>query len=81
MPICVFNMFLVGVGLDQGCPLSQILFVILMDRISSPRKLSGAVSGDLRIASLLSVDDIVLFTSSGCDLQHVVGWFETMVLC
>jgi len=46
--------FSVGVGLHQGCPLSQILFVIFMDRIS--RRIRGEESvrfGDLRIASLL----------------------------
>ena len=91
-------MFSVGVGRHQGCPLSPILFVIFMDRIS---RLSwgekGVWFGDLRIASLLFADDVVLLASSHRDLQHELGRFaaeceavgmrvstsksEAMVLC
>ncbi len=91
------NMFSVGVGL-LDCPLSQILFVIFMDRISRPSRWEESVwFGDLRIASLLFADDVVLFASPDRDLQHTLGWFaaewqavgmrvstyksEAMVLC
>lgn len=63
--------FPVGVGLRQGCALSPILFVIFMDRISRrSRGGEGLQFGDLRIASLLFADDVVLMASSACDLQH-----------
>lgn len=85
-----------GVILLQGCPLSQILFVILMDRIS--RHSQGVESvqyGNLKIVSLLFADDVVLFASMLHDLQHTLGWLaavckavkfrvstsEAMVLC
>jgi len=90
--------FSVGIGLRQGCPLSPILFVIFMDRIA--RRSRGVESvrfGDLRVASLLFADDVVLLATSDRELQHALGWFaaeceavgmrvstsnsEAMVLC
>uniref|UniRef100_A0A8C2ZPF1 Reverse transcriptase domain-containing protein n=1 Tax=Cyclopterus lumpus TaxID=8103 RepID=A0A8C2ZPF1_CYCLU len=68
--------FPVGVGLRQGCPLSPVLFVTFMDRIS--RRSQGAERirfGSLGIASLLFADDVVLFASSDRDLQHSLGRF------
>ncbi|XP_075957732.1 E3 ubiquitin-protein ligase CBL-B-B isoform X1 [Anarhichas minor] len=68
--------FLVGVGLRQGCPLSPVLFVTFMDRIS--RRSLGAENvrfGGLGIASVLFVDDVVLLASSDHDLQHSLGRF------
>lgn len=64
------NSFPVRVGLRQGCPLSPILFITFMDRISR-RSLGveGVRFGDLRIKSLLFADDVVLLASSGRDLQ------------
>ena len=90
--------FSVGVGLRQGCPLSPILFVIFMDRISRRSRGEESVRfGDLRIASLLFADDVVLLATSDRDLQHALGRFaaeceavgmrvstsksEAMVLC
>ncbi|WP_411913715.1 RNA-directed DNA polymerase [Vibrio sp. Y159] len=68
--------FSVGVGLHQGCPLSPILFVIFTDRISRrSRGEEGVRFGDLRIASLLFADDVVLLASSHRDLQHALGRF------
>nr|XP_049618290.1 E3 SUMO-protein ligase PIAS2 isoform X1 [Syngnathus scovelli]XP_049618292.1 E3 SUMO-protein ligase PIAS2 isoform X1 [Syngnathus scovelli]XP_049618293.1 E3 SUMO-protein ligase PIAS2 isoform X1 [Syngnathus scovelli] len=62
--------FPVRVGLRQGCPLSPILFIIFMDRISRrSRGVEGVRFGDLSIASLLFADDVVLLASSGRDLQ------------
>ena len=63
-------MFPVRVGLRQGCPLSPILFMNFMDRISRcSQGIEGVRFGDLRIGSLLFADDVVLVASSGRDLQ------------
>ena len=62
--------FPVRVGLRQGCPLSPILFITFMDRISRcSQGVEGIRFGGLRIASLLFADDVVLLASSGRDLQ------------
>ncbi|KAK0132165.1 Retrovirus-related Pol polyprotein from type-1 retrotransposable element R2 [Merluccius polli] len=66
----------VGVGLRQGCPLSPILFVIFMDKISRRSRGEENVRfGNLRIASLLFADDVILLASSDRDLQHALGRF------
>ncbi|KAK0152855.1 LINE-1 reverse transcriptase [Merluccius polli] len=64
------DLFPVRVGLRQGCPLSPILFIIFMDRISRHSQgVEGVRFGDLRIGSLLFADDVVLLASSDRDLQ------------
>ena len=69
-PHCKSDAFPVRVGLRQGCPLSPILFIIFMDRISRRSQgVEGVRLGDLRIGSLLFADDVVLLASSGRDLQ------------
>ena len=65
-----WDLFPVRVGLRQGCPLSPILFIIFMDRISRRSQgVEGVRFGDLRIGSLLFADDVVLLASSDRDLQ------------
>ncbi|GAA6106566.1 receptor-type tyrosine-protein phosphatase F-like, partial [Tachysurus ichikawai] len=63
-------------GLRQGCPLSPVLFITYMDRISR-RSLGpeGVRFGDHRILSLLFADDVVLLASSNQDLQRALGRF------
>jgi len=68
--------FSVGVGLRQGCPLSPILFVIFMERISRHNRGEESVRfGDIRFASLLFADDVILWATSDRDLQHALGRF------
>lgn len=48
-----------GIGLCQGCPLSQILLLIFMDRISRHSLVEECFHlGGLRILSLLFADDV-----------------------
>uniref|UniRef100_A0A8C6P9E0 Reverse transcriptase domain-containing protein n=1 Tax=Nothobranchius furzeri TaxID=105023 RepID=A0A8C6P9E0_NOTFU len=62
--------FPVRVGLRQGCPLSPILFITFMNKISRRSQgVEGFCFGGLRIRSLLFADDVVLLASSECDLQ------------
>ena len=70
------DLFPVRVGLRQGCPLSPILFIIFMDRISRHSQgVEGVRFGDLRIRSLLFADDVVLLASSDRDLQLSLDQF------
>lgn len=69
------DMFPVHVGLCQGCPLSRILFIIFMDRISSSRQgAEGVIFGGCKI-SLLFADNVVLLASSNQDLQRALERF------
>ncbi|KAK3517717.1 hypothetical protein QTP70_016386 [Hemibagrus guttatus] len=71
---CKSDLFPVHVGLRQGCPLSPVLFIVFMDRISRRSQgLEGVRFGDHRISSLIFADDVVLLVSSGLDLQHALG--------
>ncbi|KAI3368153.1 hypothetical protein L3Q82_007881 [Scortum barcoo] len=70
------DLFLVHVGLLQGCPLSPVLFITFMDRISRRSQgPEGVQFGNHRISSLLFADDVVLLASSSQDLQHVLERF------
>ncbi|KAI3376714.1 hypothetical protein L3Q82_017138 [Scortum barcoo] len=67
------DLFPVHVGLRQGCPLSPVLFIIFMDRISRRSQgPEGVRFGNHRISSLLFADDVVLLASSSQDLQRHV---------
>ncbi|KAJ0033836.1 hypothetical protein NQD34_000943 [Periophthalmus magnuspinnatus] len=70
------DLFPVHVGLRQGCPLSPVLFIICMDRISRcSQGPEGVWFGNHRISSLLFADDDVLMASSSQDLQQALGQF------
>ncbi|KAK3544079.1 hypothetical protein QTP86_001145, partial [Hemibagrus guttatus] len=73
---CKSDLFPVHVGLRQGCPLSPVLFIVFIDRISRrSQELEGVWFGDHRISSQIFADDVVLLASSGLDLQHALGHF------
>ncbi|KAK3531015.1 hypothetical protein QTP70_007862 [Hemibagrus guttatus] len=73
---CKSDLFPVYVGLQQGCPLSPVLFIVFMDRISRRSQgLEGVRFGDHRISSLLFANYVVLLAPSSLDLQHVLGHF------
>ncbi|KAK3532843.1 hypothetical protein QTP70_000267 [Hemibagrus guttatus] len=66
---CKSDLFTVHVGLQQGCPLSPVLFIVFMDRISRRSQgLEGVRFGDHRISSLIFADDVVLLAPSSLDL-------------
>ena len=70
------DLFPVGVGLRQGCPLSPVLFIVFMDRISRRSRVGEGVEfGGGRITSLLFADDVVLLAASNRDLQLSLGRF------
>ncbi|TWW81341.1 R2 Retrovirus-related Pol polyprotein from type I retrotransposable element [Takifugu flavidus] len=66
---CKSDSFPVRVGLRQGCPLSPVLFINFMDRISRrSRGVEGVEFGGRKISSLLFADDVVLLLPSSRDL-------------
>ncbi|KAK3520909.1 hypothetical protein QTP86_002418, partial [Hemibagrus guttatus] len=72
---CKSDLFPVHVGLRQGCPLSPVLFIVFMDRISRRSQgLDGVRFGDHRFSSLIFAD-VVLLAPSSLDLQHALGRF------
>ncbi|TWW68274.1 R2DM Retrovirus-related Pol polyprotein from type II retrotransposable element [Takifugu flavidus] len=75
---CKSDSFPVRVGLRQGCPLSPVLFITFMDRISRrSRGVEGVEFGGRKISSLLFADDVVLLAPSNRDLQQMLGRFAT----
>ncbi|KAK3528527.1 hypothetical protein QTP70_001730 [Hemibagrus guttatus] len=73
---CKSDLLPVHVGLQQGCPLSPVLFIVFMDRISRRSQgLEGVRFGNHRISSLIFADDVVLLAPSSLDLQHALGHF------
>ncbi|KAK3543164.1 hypothetical protein QTP70_012267 [Hemibagrus guttatus] len=73
---CKSDLFPVHVGLRQGCPLSLVLFIVFMDRISRRSQgLEGVRFGDHRISLLIFADDVVMLAPSSLDLQHALGRF------
>ncbi|KAK3553040.1 hypothetical protein QTP86_031194 [Hemibagrus guttatus] len=73
---CKSDLFPVHVGPRQGCPLSPVLFIVFMDRISRhSQRLEGVRFRDHRISSLIFADDVVLLAPTSLDLQHALGRF------
>ena len=64
--------FHVNVGLRQGCMLSPILFILVIDDLARQIKRigKGIKLGNLQINILLYADDIVLLADNPEDLQH-----------
>ncbi len=68
------DLFPVHVGLRQGYPLSPVLFIIFIDRISRRSQgPEGVQFGDHTISSLLFADDVVLLAPSDQDLGNALG--------
>ncbi|KAK3516227.1 hypothetical protein QTP70_006372 [Hemibagrus guttatus] len=72
---CKSDLFPVHVGLQQGCPLSPVLFIVLYRISRHSQGLEGVQFGDHRISSLIFADDVVLLAPSSLDLQHALGCF------
>ncbi len=69
------DLFPVHVGLRQGYPLSPVLFIVFMDRISRSQGPEGVRFGDHTFLSLLFADDVVLLAPSDQDLRKALGRF------
>ncbi len=70
------DLFPVHVGLQQGCPLSPVLLIIFMYRISRRSQgPEGVQFGDHTVLSLLFADDVVLLAPSDQDLRNALRLF------
>ena len=67
------NSFAVKTGVRQGCVLSPLLFATYMDRVIKSCDFEGIGYGynDVRVATLLYADDLVLLAESQTDLQEM----------
>ncbi|TWW74459.1 R2 Retrovirus-related Pol polyprotein from type I retrotransposable element [Takifugu flavidus] len=75
---CKSDLFPVRVGLRQGCPLSPVLFITFMNRISRRSwGVEGVEFGGRKILSLVFADDVVLLAPLSKDIQHMLGRFAT----
>lgn len=73
--------FPVRATLSQGCPLSPVLFIMFMDRISRRSQVAeGVRPGDLRILSLRFADAVVFLASSNHYLRPTRSWSEPLFL-
>ena len=78
--ICVNGMktkpFSVSVGLQQGCVLSPLLFIIYMDKVDKDSSSSSDITfGECNVWHLLLADDLALLSSNKSDLQYALDWF------
>ena len=74
--VCVNGMktkpFNVNVGLQQGCVLSPLLFIVYMDKIDKDSScISGITFGKCNIWHLLFADDLALLSLNKSDLQNL----------
>ena len=68
--------FKVRIGLQQGCVLSPLLFIVYMNWIDKCSRVSECVSiGSCKISRLLFADDLVLLASTESDLQCQLNAF------
>jgi hypothetical protein len=63
-------------GVHQGCPLSALLFIILVQVLQqmlvNRKDISGLVVGDKEIKNLQMADDTTIFTSNAEDVPKIV---------
>ena len=68
--------FHVGVGLQQGCVLSPLLFIVYMNWIDKRSQADEcATIGNCKISRLLFADDLVLLSSTEFGLQRAINSF------
>ena len=70
----ITDWFEVNMGLRQGCMLSPILFIIVIDELARRVKATGrgVRLGNIKINILIFADDIVLIAESMDDLQYLL---------
>ena len=75
----ITDWFQVNMGLRQGCMLSPILFILVIDELARQIKRSskGTRLGNLRVNILMFADDIVLIAENPEDLQHLLDVAHT----
>ena len=76
--VCVNGMktkpFKVSVGLQQGCVLSSLLFIISMDKIDKDSSSSSGITfGECNVWCLLFADDLALLSLNKSDLQSALN--------
>lgn len=75
-------------GLRQGCPLSPLLFLLVMEGLSRliqdmhhRGRFSGIMISDRCITHLLFVDDVIIFLNGGIQylttIHHTINLFKT----
>ena len=73
--------FSVSVGLQQGCVLSPLLFILYMEKIDRDSSSScGVTFGEYNVRRLLFADDLALLNSNKSDLQYAFDWFSDACL-
>ena len=73
--------FNVSIGLQQGCVLPSLLFIIYMEKIDrDSSSSSGATFGECNVWPLLFVNDFALLRSNKSDLQYALGRFPDACL-
>ena len=69
--------FSVSVGLQQGCVLSPLLFIIYMNKIDKDSyHSSGVTFGECSVWCLLFAGDLALLSSNISDLQYALDQFS-----
>ena len=69
--------FNVSVGLQQGCVISPLPFIIYMNKIDKNSSSSSCVTfGERNVRRLLFADDLALLSLNKSDLQYALNRFS-----